>query len=267
MVEVSVKFYSDIFRKIRKSKRLSMEMVARDAGIARRTLSSWENNQNVPSKMKIKILANVLNVSINEISDIEPDHPTSQGEFSQVIKSWIALANSSTKERINRGNELIEKIRQQQNEVSQASIVIDAILSSIDSLFYVKDTKSKYITANLSFLKNLSLVENYSVLGKIDSDFFSEKEAKENYIEDCLVLQTGTPIKKREGYIYGSRKKKWGLISKYPIFDSSGRIAGIVCSIVDITERKKANQIRDLLDIMLERDTRCYFMRRPYQQM
>ena len=247
-----MEFYREAFRKIRKNKKLSMEVVANKAGIARRTLSYWENGKTTPNKMKVRILANVLNIPVNEISNLKLEHPVSEGKFSDIIESWLALADNSEQERLQRGNELIEKIKLQQNELTQASIVIKAILSSIHNIFYVKDTQSNYITANNAFLKNISLLLNYKVTGKKDSDFFSKKEAEKNTIQDCEVLHTGKPIIKHEDYILGSKKKRWGLISKLPIFDSNGKIAGIVGSIIDITDRKKATQTRELLDVLLK---------------
>ena len=66
-----MKFYADNFRRIRKQKKLSMEIVAQKAGIVRKTLSFWENKKRIPSETKIRTLANVLNISVSDISDIK----------------------------------------------------------------------------------------------------------------------------------------------------------------------------------------------------
>ena len=67
-------------------------------------------------------------------------------------------------------------------------------------------------------------------------------EAKENHDQDYNILLTGKSIIKQENYIPGSRKKKWGLINKTPIFDITGKITGIMSSFIDITDRKLAEK-------------------------
>jgi len=160
-------------------------------------------------------------------------------------------------------DEFINKIRHQQHELRQATIVIKALLSTIQTLFYVKDTKLKYITANDAFLKNLSLNSEYRVSGKDDNDFFPVHKAKKNHEQDEEVLISGEPIVKYEDFIPGSRKKKWGLISKLPILDSTGKIAGIVCTIFDITIRKKDEEIRKLLENTLNNFLDVVWLREP----
>ena len=71
-----------------------------------------------------------------------------------------------------------------------------------------------------------------------DADFFSEIEAKQNTEEDKQVILSGKALH-REGFIPGSRKKKWGMISKIPFFDSSKKVAGVMGYFIDITVRRK----------------------------
>ena len=43
------------------------------------------------------------------------------------------------------------------------------------------------------------------------------------------------------------QKKKWGLVSKLPIWDTDNKIAGLVGSFVDITDRTKTEKTQNLL--------------------
>jgi PAS domain S-box-containing protein len=86
------------------------------------------------------------------------------------------------------------------------------------------------------------------VLNKIDADFFSAREAKLNEEQDRHVIQTGEELVNVEGFIPGTRKGAWGLISKIPIMDSENKIAGVAGCFVDITKRRKAEQMRKLLE-------------------
>ena len=119
----------------------------------------------------------------------------------------------------------------------QTSFIVKAILNTIPSIFYVKDVDSKYVIASKDFISNLGLKAGFDVLGEVDSDFFPNKEAKANFEEDLKVIQTGIPVY-RDGLIFGSRRKKWGLISKTPILED-GKVIGVLGVIMDFTAKKK----------------------------
>ena len=107
------------------------------------------------------------------------------------------------------------------------------------------------------FLKNLSLNKDFNVNGKTDNDFFTASEAKQITEQDHIVISTGRPITNIDAYIPGSRKKKFGLLSKFPIFDSYRKIAGIIVVINDITDRKKIDRTQEILGIYIDAMTDC----------
>ena len=76
--------------------------------------------------------------------------------------------------------------------------------------------------------------------------FLIKKKQKKIYKEDLGVIQTGDPVNDREDYIPGSKKKKWGLISKTPILEND-KIAGVLGMITDITVRKKQEKALQFL--------------------
>lgn len=229
-------------KSIRKRKKLTSEELAKMMGITRVTLGAWENAKRTPSEAKIRMLAKVLDVPPNEISDLEPDKPISGINLVHSNLSINSLIIDNKEKELNRVTSLVSGIMGMNKELSSAKLIIGAMVSSLPSIFYIKGTNLKYITANKVFLKNLSLNKNYVVFGKTDSDFFPQNEAKINYEMDKEVLATGKSILNREGYIPGSRKTKWGLISKVPVLDTEEKIQGVVGYCVDITERKQAEE-------------------------
>ena len=258
-----MKFYPEKLKFYRKKERLSTSEFCKIANIGRTTLWKWENDKKLPTEAHIRMIAHVLNVSVSKISDLDEKQVAENALTGGIVDSWLSLADPDEKKRILMEEEFIAKIRQQQHELRQATIVIKSLLSSMQTLFYVKDTNLKYITANAAFLKNLSFKSGYRVSGKDDDDFFPVQEAKKNHKQDEEVLISGVPILKLEGYIPGSRKKKWGLISKLPVLDSTGKIAGIVCTAVDITKRKKNEEIRQLLENTLNNSLDVIWLREP----
>jgi transcriptional regulator with XRE-family HTH domain len=241
-----MEFYTDKLRTIRKQKKLTIDELAQKMGIHRTTYCGWEYGKRIPSEAKIRMLAKVMEISVDQVSDLEPDVPVSNIQITDGMKSLLAmtedreLQNSNVK--ILRA--CLDKVDKQ---LQDTGLIINALLLSIDSMFYVKDINLNYVTANSAFLKNLSLNKNFSVLGKNDTDFFPIKEAAVNENEDREVFISGKSIINSENYIPGSRKKKWGLNSKIPIFDSKGKVEGVLGSFVDITHRKKTEYMRELL--------------------
>ena len=102
--------------------------------------------------------------------------------------------------------------------------------------------------ANNAFVEHLGLNSGFKVSGKNDDDFFSLAEAAKNSKEDQEVLDTGEEMINKEKYIPGSRKHKWGMISKYPIYDAEKKISGIFGLYIDITERTKNENLRKLME-------------------
>ena len=243
------KFYLEKFKKIRMQKYKDMVSFAESMGISRRSIWVWETGKNSPSEKSIRLLAKKMGISVSEISDLTDQFPTSAEKMPIVEKQWKNFAGEDEFLKDDKIVEVLYTINRYRNELKRSSVIINALLSSMKVILYIKDIDLKYMVANNSFLKNVSMPVNMLVLGKDDKFFFSKADAKINTEQDQQILNTGKPLIKHEGYIPGSRNKKWGLISKIPIFDSKGNISGLVGTFVDISERKIAERTRQLLDV------------------
>ncbi len=244
-----MKFYYKKLREIRTKKKIRVDALCAQMEVGRTTIWAWETGKRIPSERIIRQLADLLNISVEDISELKPDKAKNETVNSSHIDSLLnAFTSTEINERQKYQKTHLKIIENQLNELNQISMIIKIFLDSIDTIFYSKDMTSKYIFANRSFLDNASKIKDFKVLGCTDKDFFPKNEAKENNQEDNNVIVNGQSIK-REGYIPGNRKKKWGIISKVPIFDSNNRILGILGYFHDITERKNAERMRELLDI------------------
>ena len=243
-------FNTQKFRQLRKLKRMTIDDTALKARLHRVTLSGWERGVRKPSDKNIRALAHAIGESPSEFSDLQEEE-ISNAHLSDMVKSWLAFADANDNKREEQHNFFTNYLNKQYTEFRQASLVINAILSTMQSIFYVKDTNLQYITANDAFRKNFQLNPGYRVLGKTDEVFFAVKEAEKNSELDQKVLYSGKPIIKLKGYIPGSRKKKMGMISKLPIFDTDGKVAGLVSFFVDMTKEFKAEENRKILEATL----------------
>ena len=232
-----MEFYTDKFRALRKKKKISMKDVAEMMGINWQTIWNWENKKIVPSEAKVRHLCNCLDINIEEISDIEITAEVSDNELNGVADSWFSFIDPEMQKDIQYEKLIVDNIRRQSAKLQKATILLNALLSYINAIFYVKDSNLRYMIANTQFKENLSLTSNYNTKGKHDEDLFIKSEAKKNREQDQKVIDTGYAIEHYEDYIPGSRKQKWGLISKIPVLDSNGKIAGVIGSFIDITEK------------------------------
>ncbi|MCF7791469.1 MAG: PAS domain-containing protein [Victivallales bacterium] len=247
-----MKFNFEKIHKIRKEKGFSVTGLCRLVGISRTTLWKWEHMNLNPTEKLARRLAEVLNISLSEISNIEKTAPVSQYDLSNIVDSWLTLTGVNDNDYRHEINNVINVIRNLENKLNQSVFIIKALLDSMETMFYIKDINLKYLTANNVFLRNISYEPSALIKGKDDYNFFSQQEAKENTEQDRKVLKTGTPILREEGLIPGTRKRRWGLISKLPAFDKDEKIVGIVGTFVDITERKKSEETRELLEKILD---------------
>ena len=236
------------FKKIRIQKRWAVTTLAEKCGISRSSITRWETGKLEPSEKMVRIMAQFLQVPVSEISSLSEEQPKSQHLISGVADSYLSFAEEHSGFYDRNIDTLYKTVHTLDKKIKETAIITKALLSSMDICFYIKDTNSKYVIANKKLLRNLSLPVDYNILGRTDKDVFSYKEAKNNYEEDLDVLRTGEPVLKHESYIPGTRKKKWGLISKIPILDTNECVSGVIGTFVDITDRKKEEKKRKILE-------------------
>jgi PAS domain S-box-containing protein len=236
-------FYNEKFSFYRKKNRLSVSDFCKATDISRTTLWQWETGRRVPNEETVYFLASVLKVEVNEISDLNQKFPTKKTNAEPLISSFRKIAETGRAERELLMGRLSKEIFEIEKNLEQTNMIINALIESFDIMFYIKDVDLKYVLADKEFLKNFSLHESYNVLGQMDEDFFNKKECKYNTEEDKKILLTGKPIRNIEHYMPNSRKQRIAQVSKLPIFNRDNVIIGVMGVFVDITERKKNEQL------------------------
>jgi PAS domain S-box-containing protein len=233
----------------RNERGLSVKGLCKLIGISRSTLWKWEKGLFQPPETKIRTLAEILSIPVSKISDLNETVSKSKHNFPDIIDSWLSLSDTDTTERQTTVSHLLNGISKLNKDLSQSAIIIKALLSSLETIFYIKDYNLNYVTVSESFLKKITKDrDKYTIKGKKDSDIFPASEAQKNHDQDIDIIRTGKEIVNIEDYIPGTRRKKWGLISKRPIFDKDNKVIGLIGTFVDISERKKSEEKRALLE-------------------
>jgi PAS domain S-box-containing protein len=252
-------FYKEKLKKIRISKRWSQSGLAKELKVARSTISSWEHGKTFPSENYIRKIAEILCIDVFEIADIKKEYPVSGINFkeqAEILLKKICPLSEPARE--------IEKFGQYvsvlNKRITSTSIILQAFLSAIHTPTYIKDTKQEYIIVNEAFMKLLGLNLSSFLSGSTDFTFFNNTDAVNNLNMDRDVIKYGKQYIDREEYIPGSKKSRTGLISKYPIYDDTNKICGLIGVFVDITERKKTEEYLRVLDYALNQINDCIWI-------
>ena len=251
-----MEFYKEKLIEHRKQSHLSAEKISQAVGVSRPTYWKWEKGYSAPNIRQIRRLTKVLEISVKEISDLNEIETKTEDIYPKSVESYLSFLKVHETQNFKQIiNDALKTTLVLSDKLEESGLIIKAILSGIDTMFYVKDKDLKYVVANDAFLKNLSLKKEFKVYGCSDKDFFSKKEADMNATLDESILMTGEPIVK-ESFIPGSRKRKWGIISRTPIFDQKGNVYGVIGNFIDITKRKNAekmlNTLKKCIDAMAD---------------
>ena len=127
---------------VRKRKKITAEELAKKMWISRITVGAWENAKRVPSEAKIRMLAKVLDIHVSEISDLAPDKTISKINIAPLGSSISSILSGNKEKIINRQTNLVSGIMAMIKELSDAKLIIGAMLSSLPSLFYINPTSA-----------------------------------------------------------------------------------------------------------------------------
>ena len=149
--------------------------------------------------------------------------------------------------------------RKQAEEASAAQQkMLDGLIAAVPDLVYFKDRDSRLIRINEAYAKRAGLADVRAAVGKTDFDIFGE-HARQAFEDEQRIVATGKPmINQEEREDWQDGRVTWATSTKLPLFDSSGKIIGIMGISRDITERKEAeealarerNLLRTILDIL-----------------
>jgi PAS domain S-box-containing protein len=227
---------------------MTSKAVCQKAGSSRAALYDWFSSGNMPSEKNIRKLAALINAPVDEISELNPNIPVSEKNLSEMAAPLLEINSIKKSEHSDEYNNILNSIYSLDKKYSQVSLIIKALFTSLDSIIYIKDIGNKYVIVNKTFLQSLSLDSDMNVNGLEDEAFFSILEAEYNKKEDEKILIDCEPLINKECNIPGSRKKKWAIVSKLPVFDSANKLIGLIAIYSDITNRKEEEFRRLVLE-------------------
>ena len=156
------------------------------------------------------------------------------------VRRKIDLAVKATLRRQQLFAERLALKRQAETAAAEQQRMIQSIIDTSPGLIVLKDANGAYRFVNPAFCRFLGK-SHEDIVGKTDADLFPPEEAAAYVRGDAEVLQTGQTTR-RDEFATGAKGPRWMSVSKSPVTDENGRIDGVLISVLDITERKLAEE-------------------------
>ena len=142
-----------------------------------------------------------------------------------------------------------DNLSSSQNEFLKEIVSVPSFLAMMGALegisFFVKDRSFRLTFANPFFFRRLGLESEDELLGKNDFDLFPESLAKKFRMDDETVIKSGQPLVELvELFLNQQGIPAWYQTNKFPIFDGSGKVVGIMGT-VQRYEKSGLNLSRD----------------------
>jgi len=123
------------------------------------------------------------------------------------------------------------------------------ILDAIPVHIYWKDTTGRYLGCNKLMAKTVGLSRE-EIIGKMDDDLIWKDAAKDAHQIEQIVIRNRAKYEVEETSTFGTSNKCITYLStKTPLYGLDGEVIGIIGVSVDITDRKKAEQLQKEKDI------------------
>jgi two-component system sensor histidine kinase/response regulator len=121
--------------------------------------------------------------------------------------------------------------------------LLRTLMDNLPDHIFVKDTSSRFVTANLATLHSLGASSLEEIIGKTDFDFLRRDLAEQFFRDEQEVCRTGRPLMNREELLVDrAGQAKWLLTTKVPLRDGTGAVVGLVGMSHDISDRKRMEE-------------------------
>jgi PAS domain S-box-containing protein len=123
--------------------------------------------------------------------------------------------------------------------------VLVQILDALPIRIFWKDRESRFLGCNQLFADDAGIADPAEFIGKSDYYFFEPQQAAAFRDDDADVIFTGQPkLRIIERLTHVNSAVRWLETNKFPLRDAEGHIWGLIGMYQDITEQKRAEEMR-----------------------
>ncbi|MFO7715378.1 PAS domain S-box protein [Desulfosarcina sp.] len=192
--------------------------------------------KNVPYQF-IKKNGAVVEVQLSAITDRDEQGLT----FRSLAVSIDVTERNKAERALQKAKEALSQYSKDlESQVHMRTREISGILQYTPAVVYIKDGDGKYTMVNSRF-EELFNIRSTDVRGKTDQDFLAPEIAEQFFKNDDRVLRQKQSLQVEETIIINGEATTY-LSSKFPLYDSKGRVTGVCGIATDITALKKAQE-------------------------
>ncbi len=149
------------------------------------------------------------------------------------------------------GREISDRKRMEL-ELQQSQQLLRLVIDNLPQSIFWKDRDSVFLGCNRQFAHNVGLGSPDEIVGKTNFDLSSAKHARLYQEDDRWVMETNTPKRNiEEPTQKADGTQSWLLTNKIPIQDETGEVVAVLGMYEDISERRRAEQERVVLQEQL----------------
>ena len=138
-----------------------------------------------------------------------------------------------------------EDVTEASRTVANERITLQTLVDWVPDNLWVKDVDSRFVIANQATARRMGRTLD-EVIGKSDLELVDAELAAGFYADEQRVVETGQPMIDKEEYIVDEHgQRTWILTSKIPLRNDEDKIIGLVGISRDISERRRADILRD----------------------
>jgi PAS domain S-box-containing protein len=114
-----------------------------------------------------------------------------------------------------------------------------SLVENLPQNIFRKDPQGRFTFANKRFCESLGR-DLADVLGKTDHDFYPDSLADKYRRDDLHVMETDQSIDDVEEHVTLEGQTRYVQVTKTPLHDANGQVAGLQCIFWDVTQQRQA---------------------------
>ena len=150
-----------------------------------------------------------------------------------------------------------------QERLSAERNMLRTLVDNIPARIFAKDTRSRFLMNNIAHMRALGATTIDELIGKTDYDYRPKEIADKLFNEEQELIRLGKGFhNQEESIVTRDGRKVWLSVSKVPMLDKNGNVAGLVGISHDITESKhREEELRFQNEIMTNMTEAVYLVR------
>jgi PAS domain S-box-containing protein len=130
-----------------------------------------------------------------------------------------------------------------ENNLQLERNLLRTLIDSLPDTVYIMDREGRKVVSNKADVQYIGLNSESEVIGKTDIDLFPGETGKSFHQLNMSVIESGKPIIEfEENFVDLKGEKRWLMSSQFPLYDSDGKVSGLLGTGHDVTERKRKDE-------------------------